>query len=245
MKTKADYSLFLVFSITVALAATNISVKACVPPKIEILSPTNTTYSTNIIPLCFTIDRCACWIGYSIDRQENVTIDGNTTLPSLSDGAHYVTVYANGTSEVMGASSTVHFAVDTTPPNITDISQEPPADNVLPDDEVKVNATITDDVSGVKQAALNYTNGNETWIAVQMANIEGNVWSATIPAFPYGTNVTYTIIAEDNVGNSVTSEEKGYQCQYSVIPELQSLVVVPLLIVATMFTVAARRKRRV
>jgi len=46
--------------------------------------------------------------------------------------------------------ASIYFGLDTTPPNIISLSQTPPPDNVLPEDEVKVNATVTDDLSGVK-----------------------------------------------------------------------------------------------
>lgn len=111
---------------------------------------------------------------------------------------------------------------DITPPNITGVSQYPTKDNVLQIDEVKVNATVTDDVSGVERVTLSYTNGNGTWMIVEMTNLEGSVWNATIPSFPYGTNVTYAILAEDNAGNTVTSEESGYEHQYQAILEFPS-----------------------
>jgi len=62
-------------------------------------------------------------MGYSLDGQANVTITGNTTLPVLSDGSHYVAVYANDTFDNMGQ-STVYFTVDTIPPTIAVVSPE-------------------------------------------------------------------------------------------------------------------------
>ncbi len=124
---------------------------------------------------------------------------------------------------------------DTTPPNITGVSQTPTKNNVLPGDEVKVNATVTDVVSGVERVALNYTNGNGTWVIAEMTNLEVNLWNATIPAFPYGTNVTYTIMAEDKANNTITTEELfGYLYQYEVIPEFPSLLILPLFMIATL-----------
>lgn len=221
-------------------------IKACYPPQIEILSPKNMIYTTNSIPLTFTINRENSWIGYSLDGQTNVTALGNTTLTALEDGTHCVVVYANGTYG-MGASDVVQFAVDTKPPNITDVCQNPDRNNVMPEDEVKVNATVTDDVSGVKNVALFYAYSNRSgiWIAVtrDMTNIEGNIWATTIPKFPYGTNVTYAISAEDNVGNSITTTEMGYDIQYQIISELSSTLILSLLVTATLLTVIACRKK--
>jgi hypothetical protein len=140
-------------------------------------------------------------------------------------------------------SSTVYFTLDTTPPDITGVSQIPLENNVLSKDEVKVNATVVDGLSGVKQVTLNYTNGNGTWVAVDMTNLEGNIWNATIPPFPFCTGVTYIVIAEDNVGNTITTEDMGYEYQYHVIPEFPTWA--SLLLVLFMLTVAiAIYKRR-
>lgn len=131
------------------------------------------------------------------------------------------------------------------PPNITYVSQIPVADNVLPEDEVKVNATVMDP-NGVKRVVLDYTctNSSGTWTGVvNMTNLEGTVWNATIPAFPYGTNVTYRIIAEDNMNNTVTTEELGYEYQYSVIPEFPSLIILPLFMIVTLLAVIIHRRK--
>jgi len=212
-------------------------------PTISVLSPENKTYAVSDVPLSFTVSESASWMGYSLDGQANVTVTGNTTLASLLDGSHHVVVYANDTAGNMGASITVYFTVDTTPPNITDVSQIPLENNVLPEDEVKVNATVTDELSGVKQVTLNYTNGDGTWVTVNMTNLEGNVWNATILAFPYGTNVTYKIIAEDNMNNTITTEELGYEHQYIVVPEFAALTPMLLMLMALTVAIAICKRR--
>jgi hypothetical protein len=82
-------------------------------PAINISSPENTTYTTNSVPLAFTIDVPTSWVGYSLDNQLNVTINGNTTI-NVEDGSHQIVVYANDASGIMGSSEIVTFAVDTT-----------------------------------------------------------------------------------------------------------------------------------
>jgi hypothetical protein len=77
-----------------------------------------------------------------------------------------------------------------------------------------------------------------------MTNLEGDIWNATIPAFPYGTNVTYAISAEDNVGNAITTAEMGYEIQYQVIPEFSSLIALPLFIMASLMAMVAQRRRK-
>jgi hypothetical protein len=213
------------------------------PPIISILSPENKTYPVNDVSLTFTVDEPTDWMGYSLDGQTNVTITGNTTLIDLLDEVHYVAVYANDTAGNMRASSTVYFTVDTTPPNITDVSQTPPENNVLTEDEVKVNATVIDELSGVKRVTLDFTNGNGTWITVDMTSFEGNVWNATIPAFPYCTNVTYVIIAEDGVNNIITTEEMGHEHQYHVVPEFLSAMIMLLFTIATLLAVLLYKRK--
>jgi hypothetical protein len=225
---------------------TIVGIQESLGPVINILYPKNETYTERNVPLTFTVSELPSWIGYSLDGQANVTIAGNTTLTSLAGGSHHVVVHANTTDGKMGVSNTVYFQVDATPPNITDVSQYPLENNVLPENEVKINATVTDVLNGVRKVTLiyAYTNSSGTWIRVlHMTNIGGNIWNATIPAFPYGTNVTYIIMAEDNVNNTITTEERGYYYRYHVIPELPSLLIMPLfMVLSTLAIVFAKRK---
>ena len=214
-------------------------------PEITILSPEETTYAASDVPLIFVVNETTSWMGYSLDGQANVTILGNTTLLGLSDAAHNVVVFANDTFGNMASSSIVYFSVDTTPPDITNVSQYPPEDNVLPDDRVNVNATVIDNFSGVSIVILNYTTNNGTWFSVEMSHLEGNIWNATIPKFPYGTTVNYTIIVEDNVGNSITSEELAYTLQYQVVPEFTSYIALLILTTTTLVAMALHRRKRI
>ena len=239
MRGRVNRRVFIVLVSLAYLAVMCGFVEACRPPSIRILSPKEMVYAMKSVPLVFTVDKATSWIGYSLDGQANITISGNTTLTGLEEGEHWIIVYAKDTAGRMGASCKVYFSVDTVPPNITSICQFPPEDNVLPEDEVEVNATVTDDVSGVKHVTLFYAYANTSgiWIGtVQMTNIEADIWSATIPSLPYCTNVTYAILAEDNVGNIITTVEMGYSIQYHVIPEFPSFLILLILIIATLLT---------
>ena len=79
--------------------------------RIVIVSPENITYSTTNIPFDIFVSQPVGWLGYSLDFQTNVTISGNTTLTSLSQGSHSLTVYGNTTQGVPAASETVAFTV--------------------------------------------------------------------------------------------------------------------------------------
>ncbi|MBM4400615.1 MAG: hypothetical protein FJ045_01555, partial [Crenarchaeota archaeon] len=62
------------------------------PPNVSVLSVESITYGTSDVPLNFTISEPASKISYVLDNQDNVTIDGNTTLTGLPIGVHNVTV---------------------------------------------------------------------------------------------------------------------------------------------------------
>jgi len=136
---------------------------------------------------------------------------------------------------------------DTTPPLIENVHQQPTNTTVYPEDEVMVYATVTDDQSGVKQVILNYTytNSTGTWNGtVVMDNLEVEwIYNGTIPRLPYCTNVTYVIIAEDNFNNTITTEEMGYLYKYHVIPELPSLIILPLFVIITLLTAIGIKKK--
>jgi len=129
------------------------------PPTVSILSPENKTHPVNILPLTFTVDETTTWIGYSLDSQANVTITGNTTLPVLSEGLHSVVVYANDTAGNMGASDTIIFWVDTTPPtgSIT-IAEDSAYTNTT---SVALTLLATDTTSGVE--LMRFSNNGTTW----------------------------------------------------------------------------------
>jgi N-acetylneuraminic acid mutarotase len=82
-----------------------------VPPAISIVSPENKTYTVSNVSLTFAVDKPVSWMGYSLDKQANVTVIGNITLTDMPNGYHNLTVYANDTSGNMGASETMYFTV--------------------------------------------------------------------------------------------------------------------------------------
>ena len=87
------------------------------PPSVHLISPENTTYTSANVTLNFTVNKQTSWMGYSLDRQETVTVTGNTTLAGLSWGMHNVTVYAKDMFENTGASETISFSVDVPEPS--------------------------------------------------------------------------------------------------------------------------------
>lgn len=64
---------------------------------------------------------------------------------------------------------------------------------------------------------------------------------AVIPPFPYDTNVTYIMIAEDIAHNTITSEEFGFECQYQVIPEFLSTTLLITMVITTLAVIMIKR----
>jgi N-acetylneuraminic acid mutarotase len=154
-----------------------------VPPKVQINSPENRTYSE--VFLTFTLNRGAQWIGYSVDNQANVTVQGETELSGLSQGSHRISVYANDTLGNMGVSDTVFFTVDTLPPEIQIILPQNKTYDTL---DIQLSFTVSEAV-----ADLAYSLDGQTHI-----KINGN---ATLPALSNGPH-TLTLYATDLQGNS-------------------------------------------
>jgi N-acetylneuraminic acid mutarotase len=198
-----------------------------VPPYPYIYSPKNITYATDSVELVFTLNEPASLIYYSLNGQTNVTVSGNVTLSDLADDFYSVTVYAKNTAGSWIALEPAHFSVDTTPPEITNVIQAPLGNEVQPTNSVVVNASVFDELSGLKRVTLKYSVTSTTRY-LEMTNLEGNIWTGTIPPFSDGTEITYAVAAEDNGGNTIATEETGQIYEYHVIPEFPSRV--PLLI---------------
>ncbi len=81
------------------------------PTTISIFSPQNKTYSTDEVPLIFTVNKFTSWMGYSLNGKDNVTIAGNTTLNGLDNGSYRITVYVNDAAGTGFASDTIYFSV--------------------------------------------------------------------------------------------------------------------------------------
>ena len=79
-------------------------------PIVHVQSFEKTTY-TNTVNLTFIVSEPTSWMGYSLDGQKNITVNGNVTLTELSSGLHNVTVYAKDKFENEGASETIIFNV--------------------------------------------------------------------------------------------------------------------------------------
>lgn len=80
------------------------------PPNIAIVSIEDKTYSTNELALNIIISEDSSQITYSLDKERNITVSGNTTLTGLSNGTHNITVYAMDEAGNVGVSETITLA---------------------------------------------------------------------------------------------------------------------------------------
>ena len=76
------------------------------------LSPQNQIYTATDVPLTFTVNGPTPQTTYSLDGQENLTIDGNTTLTELANGDHNLTIYAKDKAGNIEISETTYFSVE-------------------------------------------------------------------------------------------------------------------------------------
>jgi hypothetical protein len=78
-------------------------------PKVSNFSVSNTDSGDRF--LNFTVDEEASWVGYSLDNQANVTVNGDIILNDLAIGSHNVTFYAEDAAGNMGASEVFFFTI--------------------------------------------------------------------------------------------------------------------------------------
>jgi hypothetical protein len=155
---------------------------------------------------------------------------------------------ANPITITMTANYTLEaYFVDDVPPEIGEPIQDPPANNVQPNQRVDVNVTVVDYGTGVKNVTLWYSTDNGTsWeTPINMTRIAGtDTYNATIRGYPNCTWITYKIVAYDNNENMA---EKGIigNYKYHVIPEYPSILFLALFMAATFIaTIPWKIKRK-
>lgn len=105
----ASFILMEIFSIN--SSATLFFTVDTIAPTVSVLAPVDVTYAPSEVQLNFTVNEATSWMGYSLDGEENTTVNGNVALPELSVGQHTLTVYANDTVGNSAASETISFTV--------------------------------------------------------------------------------------------------------------------------------------
>ncbi|MEM2117922.1 MAG: Ig-like domain-containing protein [Candidatus Bathyarchaeia archaeon] len=164
-------------------------------------------------------------LNYSTDLGENINLtmsktDGfyTTEIPPQPYNANVTfLVYAWDKAGNIAVSSTYSYKVgDFHPPTITYIERVPAEPNYNETVLVSVNVTEPQFASGVKEVILAYNNGTG-WMNTTMS-VQGGLYVATIPAFPYGTLVQYRVYAFDNARNWMTMDVYSYSVQDRFLP---------------------------
>jgi parallel beta-helix repeat protein len=163
---------------------------------------------------------------------------------TVGDGTKTVYYQIKDNAGLISETYTDTIVLDTTIPNIETPTREP-ADNIQPDQPVKVSVNVTDAISQVKNVTLSYTiNDGETWTDLPMNHTTSNVYEATIPSQQADTTVRFKIVAYDHAENTATLDGTEPYCTYQVIPEFPTAMILPLFIVLTLFAVIFRRKSK-
>jgi hypothetical protein len=200
-------------------------------PKITVLSPQNTIYTSSNLPLTYYVDKPTVWMAYSVDKGKNITISGNTTI-TLPDGQHNMTLYAADTNYNNGASNVVYFsnfAVDTIPIDI------------------RVTSIQKDDTFNTKDIPLNFTTQKQvTWTSYSLdgqANVttpQNTVLSGLTPG-PH----TITVYGQDAIGLIEGSEVITFSISEQPIPELPTIAIPVIAIAALSIFLVLTKKRTI
>ncbi|MEM3628632.1 MAG: CARDB domain-containing protein [Candidatus Bathyarchaeia archaeon] len=148
---------------------------------------------------------------------------------------------------IMDANHTLEaYFIDNIKPEIGEPTQDPPPENVQPNQDVTVTVTIVDYGSGVKNVTLWYSlNNGTTWTILNMTELAANTYQATLPGYGNCTWITYKIIAYDNTENMAVKDNNGYNYQYHVIPEIPlTTMFIASLILTTLITIITPKTKR-
>lgn len=140
------------------------------------------------------------------------------------------------------------YFVDDIPPEISEPTQNPPPENVQPNQDVTVTITVTDQGSGVKNVTLWYSIDNgTTWTTLNMTELAANTFQATIPGYGNCTWITYKIVAYDNNENMAVADNNGYNYRYHVIPEFSTNIIIFLMLamLTSTLTIIIERKLKI
>jgi subtilase family serine protease len=154
-----------------------------IPPKVEILTPKNLTYSLDSVSLTFTVNESTAWMGYELDGASNTTLLGNTTLSGLPNGQHQIAVFANDTYGNMGSTAPTYFTIDVG----VDLSVVSP-DITFSNDNPTEGQVVTVSVSVYNNGGVNLQN-------VTVRFLDGNITigEQQISSISYNSHITASV----------------------------------------------------
>jgi len=119
-------------------------------------------------------------------------------------------------------------------PKIQAISQYPPQDVIPAGYAPQVNVTLTQSTVGFVNVYLNYSINGKDWSRLDMVKVGKTIWSAHLPVALPGSQVTYSVIAENNVGTTKFAETMSYKYSHQTMPEFTSLTLTLLILFLTL-----------
>lgn len=121
-----------------------------------------------------------------------------------------------------------------------------PSGNVTSNQPVTIYANATDSLSGVKSVRLEYNVTSSPFSLDFPMNLNSTtgLFECTIPGQPAGALVKYKITAYDHAGNVLIDDNAGQYYTYTVVPEFQSVLMLPLLVAATLLATLVIKKER-
>ena len=132
---------------------------------------------------------------------------------------------------------------DITPPIISEVNRD--MQTVQEYQSPLVWAIVADRDTAVSLVLLSYSTDNGlTWINVTMSRNDKITFQSHIPGFAAGTKVMYSVTAYDYVNNRAFENNAGEYYIYSVVPEFQLFLFLPLLLLpAALIAVFVHRAR--
>jgi hypothetical protein len=187
-------------------------------PTVSVISPENGTASPDKLQLIFVTDKATSWMGYRLDNNGLVDVQGNLSLTGLSAGLHSITIYATDLSDNTALSQTTYFNVDNAPPIISVIS---PQNNKYGSSKIPLTFTLNEVASEIVYSLDGLDN----------VTISGN---STLSGLLNGEH-NVTVFAWDVAGNVGSSQTANFTIVSELFP---TVPIVAVSIVAVALVVA-------
>ncbi|MFA5363982.1 MAG: nitroreductase family protein [Candidatus Bathyarchaeia archaeon] len=130
-------------------------------------------------------------------------------------------------------------------PTIGVPSQNPSSDSVDQFQGVTVTVQVTDNGVGVKEVVLSYrSDAAQPWTNVTMTSNTADTYTGEIQGYENGKYLQYKIVAIDHNNNVAIEDNTGQYYTYTVIPELENLLLVLMFFVSSTLCIFALRKTR-
>jgi len=177
---------------------------------------------------------------------KRISIDGQPriTTESANNTLEYWSV-DNSANEELPHKTLFGIKLDKTSPVIWTQTRTP-SGNVTANQAVTISANVTDSISGVKSARLEYNVSNSPllWDFPMNLNSTTGLYEYTIPGQPAGALVKYKITAYDYAGNNKVDDNAGQYYVYIVVPEFPPFLILPLFMIATLLAVIVFKRKK-